>query len=168
MLLALLVSLSLTIKINDRSNLQLITLGRNYGDSNVTRTFVLGDSVQQSEEKIQSQIKSQQKLASSLSRGESYTGTGNQIEVIGESNENCVEFSKRITGIDRPLGAGAREGISTGTPQVGAIGAEKKVVHAVVVEKIEGDNITIIEANWYRGKITRRVLKRSDFIGFII
>ena len=100
-------------------------------------------------------------------RGESYTGTGNGIEIIGYSKENCVQYAKRITGINRTVGTGGRRGIQGSEPRVGAIGVEKTRTHAVVIEKIEGEKITITEANFLRGRITRRVLRLNDLMGFI-
>lgn len=90
------------------------------------------------------------------------------IEVIGYSKENCVQFAKRITGISRPLGNGARKGINTHTPQVGAIASEKGRIHAVVVESIKEDGIVAIEANFSYGKITRRFIPFSQILGYVI
>lgn len=102
-----------------------------------------------------------------LARGESWTGTGKGVEVIGSSQENCVQYAKRITGISRSIGTGGRKGINSQEPSVGSIGVESVRKHAVVIEKINGGEITITEANYYKGKITRRILNKRDFIGFI-
>lgn len=102
-----------------------------------------------------------------LARGESWTGTGREVEVIGYSQENCVQYAKRITGISRSIGYGGRQGINSQSPRVGAVGVEARRYHAVVITKIEGERITVEEANYYMGKITRRVLTKRDFLGFI-
>ena len=81
---------------------------------------------------------------------------------------NCVAYSKAMSGINRVLGAGGRDAINSQEPQVGKIGSTKGTPHAVYIEKIEGDEITVTESNYFRGLITRRVLKRDDFLGFII
>ena len=136
--------------------------------SSVSRSFVLGDSVAQTQEK---EIQRQQELATNASkRGSSYTGTGIQVELVEpDQYRNCVKFAKAKTGIIRPIGAGGRAGINSYEARVGEIGVEKgKTPHAVYIEKIEGEKITILESNYYRGWITRRVLVRSDFLGFII
>jgi len=135
--------------------------------SNINRDFILGDSVQQLEEKKK---QSDRKLVAEKSkRGQSYTGTGGEVErVYWDTTNNCVQFAKAQTGINRTIGAGGRSGINTSQPQLGAIGVEKQKPHAVYIEKIEGDQITIIESNYIKNWITRRVLSRSDFIGFII
>jgi len=149
------------------TNLASYILG---SDTDGSRSFSLGDSL------VQVQEKEIQRNRDVLSRGsrsytvsESYTGKGT-AEIVGKDTQyfNCVAYAKAKTGIERPIGAGGRAGINSYEPQVGAIGAEKGVAHAVFIEKIEGDKITITEANWKRGWITRRVLSRSDFIGFII
>ena len=134
----------------------------------VKHSFVLGDSVAQAEEK---EIQRQQELATNASkRGSSYTGTGSQVELVEpDQYRNCVKFAKAKTGIIRPIGAGGRAGINSYEARVGEIGVEKgKTPHAVYIEKIEGEKITILESNYYRGWITRRVLVRSDFLGFIL
>jgi len=142
--------------------------GANVLRSGVHRTvFIPGDSlndrlIREHERQLREQREAEQKR-----KGSSYTGTGKDVEVIGESWENCVEFAKRITGISRSIGNGGRSGVEGSEPRVGAIGVEARIRHAVVVEKIEGDQITITEANFYRGKITRRRLVKSDFVGFI-
>ena len=135
-----------------------------YVESNIS-VFVLGDS-QNTLLLLEQERDRRIRVEADNQRGESYTGRG-EAEVIGTSWENCVQYAKRITGITRSIGAGGRSGVQSSEPRIGAIGAEKGVVHAVVIEKIEGNKITITEANWYRGKITRRVLSRNDFIGFI-
>jgi len=120
-------------------------------------------------ERIRQQTIAREK-AERASRGESYSGTGGYVEIIGEDTQyfNCVKYAKAKSGISRSIGNGGRAGVNSQTPQVGAIGVEKARYHAVVIEKIEGDKITVTEANYYKRKLTRRVLNRSDFIGFVI
>jgi hypothetical protein len=104
------------------------------------------------------------------SRGESYSGTGGEVTIIGKDTQyfNCVSYAKARSGIGGSIGNGGRKGINTQVPQVGAIGVEKSRYHATYIEQITGETVTISEANYYKGLITRRVLKRSDFIGFVI
>ena len=100
----------------------------------------------------------------------SHTSSSSSYEIVSEDKiNNCVEYVKKRTGITRPIGSGGRLGINAAEPIVGAIGVEKGgVPHAVFIEKIDGDIITIVESNWKKNYITRRVLKRSDFMGYII
>jgi hypothetical protein len=132
------------------------------------RTFTLGESVSQTEEKVAREREvASQKL---LQRGESYTGTGKEVEIVSKDTEyfNCVKYSKAKSGISASIGNGGRNGINSNIPQIGAIGVEKTRYHAVYIEAIDGDKIVISEANYYKGWITRRVLSRSDFIGYIV
>jgi len=91
-----------------------------------------------------------------------------RVEVLyPDGTNNCVSFAKRQTGINRPLGTGGRSAIQGQEPRVGAIGSTKGTPHAVVVTVINGNYITVIESNYKKNFITRRVLARSEFIGFI-
>ena len=101
----------------------------------------------------------------SYQRGGSYTR--GEAEVIGTSYEQCITYAKRKAGISRGLGYAGRTTSQGNTPKVGAIGLEKYRGHAVYVEAINGDEITITESNFYKGKITRRVLNIRDFRGFV-
>lgn len=83
------------------------------------------------------------------------------------SINNCVSYSKQQTGIDRPLGNGARKSIQGHAPKIGAIGSLKGAVHAVVVTAINGNMITFTESNLVKNYITQRTLPLSQFIGFV-
>lgn len=88
-------------------------------------------------------------------------------EIIGTSHEQCVIYAKRNTGINRSIGYAGSAQTQGQTPQVGSIGIMRFWGHAVVVEAINGDKITITESNWVKGKIDRRVLSLSELRGFI-
>lgn len=149
------------------------------GNHSNTHSFILGDSLvlrEQRERDVAERALRDDRQAverervTRASRGSSYTGTGSNVEIVEKDTRffNCVYFARYKSGISRSIGNGGRAGINTQTPQVGAIGVERKIYHAVYIEKIEGDQITILEANYYKGWITRRVLKRSDFMGFVV
>ncbi len=89
------------------------------------------------------------------------------VTIIGKSNLQCVIYAKKATGIDRSIGYAGRAKADGTEPRVGAIGLMKYWGHAVVIEEINGDSLTITEANWVKGAIDRRVLKTSDFRGYI-
>lgn len=90
------------------------------------------------------------------------------VEVIAvDYTNNCVAWSKKQTGINRPLGPGARNAIQGTEPRVGAIGSTKGTAHAVVVVAISGNMITFNESNYRRNVITRRTLSIDQFIGFV-
>jgi len=140
-----------------------------HNDSNDNRIAIIpGDSVWQREER--ERISRELATQRSYQRGESYQKTTGKVEVVSKDPGfyNCVAYSKAMSGINRVLGAGGRYAINSQEPQVGKIGSTKGTPHAVYIEKVEGDKITITESNYYRGLITRRVLKRSDFLGYII
>ena len=144
-----------------------------HNDSDDNRVVIIpGDSLWQVEERNRLDAERQSRelaTKTSYTRGESYQKTTGKVEVVSKDPGfyNCVAYSKAMSGINRVLGAGGRYAINSQEPQVGKIGSTKGTPHAVYIEKVEGDKITITESNYYRGLITRRVLTRNDFIGFI-
>lgn len=144
---------------------------RDSGDDNRV-AIVPGDSNWQREEKERIARELSRELAANRSyiRGTSYQKTTGRVEVVSKDPGfyNCVAYSKAMSGINRVLGAGGRYAINSQEPQVGKIGSTKGTPHAVYIEKVEGDKIVVTESNYYRGLITRRVLTKSDFIGFIV
>lgn len=144
-----------------------------HNDSDDNRVVIIpGDSLWQVEERNRLDAERQSRelaTKTSYTRGTSYQKTTGKVEVVSKDPGfyNCVAYSKAMSGINRVLGAGGRYAINSQEPQVGKIGSTKGTPHAVYIEKVEGDKITITESNYYRGLITRRVLTRNDFIGFI-
>ena len=90
----------------------------------------------------------------------------------GNNSDNCVFFARdRVptlpTGLD--TWQGKLNAINSGSPQVGSVamigfstGAYRDIGHAAVVESIRGNSITIIEANYTPGQITRRTATGVD------
>jgi hypothetical protein len=169
----------LTVKVeaeetkNDRltisSNLYLSSVS-----NNGTRSFDVGESLQTKQEKILADERLR-RLATSYQRsqriyGESAGGYGEAKILYTDYTNDCVTWVKQQKGIPKSqsIGNGARGAINSYEPQIGAIGAERGRVHAVLVVAINGDNITIHESNFYKNVITERVLNRNDFVGFII
>lgn len=138
--------------------------------------FVLGDSLGdrrkavEEEEKRKAEERKRETLAREsrvkVQASPSY-GSYSGAQVIGISEESCVIYAKRITGISRSLGYAGNTPTQGLEPQVGAIGLEKRYGHAVVIQSISGEKITITEANFVKGKITLRVLSRSELRGYI-
>ena len=143
--------------------------------SNTTDVFILGDSNSTIAERNRVaeverlQEEERARTARKTVRGDSYSGFGEATRVYQDQTNDCVTWAKRQLGIpqNRSIGDGARKGIQGYEPKVGAIGAEKGVVHAFVVIAIEGDNIRIRESNYYKGWITERVIPKSRVIGYI-
>lgn len=93
--------------------------------------------------------------------------TNQGYEVIGYSNEQCVAYSKRMSGITRSIGyAGTARADGTDV-QVGAIGLMRDWGHAVYIEAVEGDTVTVSDSNWVKGSIIRRKLSTSEIRGYI-
>jgi len=142
--------------------------------SNDTVRIVLGDSVSQREEADRLNAERLRLEAlhqrSRAEYGGSAGGYGEAEKLYEDQTNDCVTWVKQQKGIPKSqsIGNGARGAINSYTPQVGAIGAERGRVHAVLVVAINGDEVTINESNFYSGWITKRVLHRSDFIGYIV
>lgn len=157
----------------DNGGIQLSSYILHNDSSNDRVTFTLGDSNYQIEERnrLDAERQSRELYANrSYTTGTSYQKTNGRVEVVSKDPGfyNCVAYSKAMSGINRVLGAGGRYAINSQEPQVGKIGSTKGTPHAVYIEKVEGDKIVVTESNYYRGLITRRVLTKSDFIGFIV
>lgn len=95
------------------------------------------------------------------------TTSNGSVEVVGSSFEQCVVFAKRITGITKSIGYAGTAKVEGTEPKVGSIALERNVGHAVVVEAILDNGINIIEANFVKGKITRRFIAFSNIRGYI-
>lgn len=95
------------------------------------------------------------------------TAYGTAIPLYRDNTNNCVAWVKKKTGINRPLGNGARGAIQGKEPRIGAIGSVTGSVHAVLVVGINGNQITVHESNYVRNWIVQRTLPLSMFIGFI-
>jgi len=92
---------------------------------------------------------------------------GEAKKLYQDNTNNCAQWAKRQAGITKSIGAGGRGGINTQNPREGIVGAERGIIHAVYITKVDGDQITFQESNFIRGWITERTLPRSSFIGFI-
>lgn len=157
----------------DNGGLQLSSYILHNDHTRDSIAIIPGDSVWQIEERnrLDAERQSRELAAqTSYTRGTSYQKTNGRVEVVSKDPGfyNCVAYSKAMSGINRVLGAGGRYAINSQEPQVGKIGSTKGTPHAVYIEKVEGDKIVVTESNYYRGLITRRVLTKSDFIGFIV
>lgn len=134
--------------------------------------ILAGESNQQIKDREEAEKKEKEALkkikkTSSGVLGSSYTG-GEATILYEDHTNNCVLWAKQQTGINRVLGNGARAGIQGHEPKVGAIGSlSSGVPHAVVVVAVNGDEVVFHESNFYKNKITMRVLPKSQFIGFV-
>lgn len=105
------------------------------------------------------------------------TKTTKRVAVTGSSSIQCVQYVRNVTGVNIKGNANTwyaqakNKGYSTGsTPKVGAILVENhlsKHGHVSKVVAVEGNKITVTEANYIKGKITTRTLVASTNSKFI-
>lgn len=160
-------------KQNGNNSNNLLSTPYALGDRHNVYVFQPGESnydrdrrvAQERDTRLRDEAKRRQKVYA-----ESSGGYGEAERLYEDQTNDCVTWVKIQKGIPKgtSLGNGARRAINSHEPQVGAIGAERGRVHAVLIVAINGDDIVINESNFYKGWITQRVLHREDFIGFII
>lgn len=96
------------------------------------------------------------------------TGPGHgSVRIIGTSAEQCVAYFKRMTGITRPLGYAGSIPAQGGEPRIGAGALSAKYGHVSLVVAINGDMLTLHDANFQKNSITERVVNRSSQRGYI-
>ena len=111
--------------------------------------------------KSNEQIRQEQEV---IDRGTSYTGNGS-VEIIGESNEECVIYARRITGNNKIHGYAGNLQPEGQEPKVGSVALERG--HVSVVVAILDDEIIINDANYIKHKITKRKVPKSSIRGYI-
>lgn len=90
-----------------------------------------------------------------------------EAKIIGYSNESCIVYAKRITGITKSIGYAGTAKPEGQTPKVGSIALEVKYGHGVAVIDIKEKGIIAHEANFVKGTITERFIPYSDIRGYI-
>lgn len=89
------------------------------------------------------------------------------VEVIGESYEQCVIYAKRKSGITKSIGYAGSAQPEGQEPKVGVIALQNSIGHAVYVEQVLENGIVASESNYRRGYITRRFIAYSDIRGYV-
>lgn len=89
---------------------------------------------------------------------------GNAV-IIGQSNEQCVVYARRITGNSKVRGWAGNLTTEGDTPVVGAILLESG--HVSVVREVRENGVLVEEANYLRGAITQRFVPAGAWRGFI-
>lgn len=97
-------------------------------------------------------------------RGLSYTGNGS-VEIIGESDEECVIYARRITGNPKIRGYAGNLQPEGQEPKEGSVALERG--HVSVVVAILDDKVILNDANYLKGKITQRIVSKSSIKGYI-
>ena len=124
--------------------------------------FVLGTSLADKEaNRLEQERKENQRKPSPGLRYDS------SVEIIGESKEQCVQFFKRVSGIQRTLGYAGTIRVQGQEPRVGAGALWENYGHIGIVRAIEGDTIVVDDSNWIKGKVTRHRLSINQLRGFI-
>ncbi len=85
----------------------------------------------------------------------------------GSSYCSCVLYAKSLTGYSQSVGAARNWPKNSPVPVVGGVVVtnESRIGHVGVILSIDGDSITITEANYYRcKKSTRTILLSSPVI----
>lgn len=103
--------------------------------------------------------------------------TTKKVAVTGTSSIQCVQYVRNVTGITIKGNANTwytqakTKGYQTGAiPKVGAVLVENhlsKHGHVSKVVAVDGNKITVTEANYIKGKITTRTLVASTNSKFI-
>lgn len=120
--------------------------------------IILGKSNEQIRQ--EQQVRDQQER----DRGLSYTGNGS-VEIIGESDEECVIYARRITGNPKIRGYAGNLQPEGQEPKVGSVALERG--HVSVVIAVLDDEIILNDANYIKHKITKRQVLKSSIRGYI-
>lgn len=79
---------------------------------------------------------------------------------------SCVTFVKRLTGYDKSVGTAKNWPINTKTPTVGGVVVtnESPSGHVAYIMGVNGNLLTVKEANWVHCKLTTRTINTDDRI----
>lgn len=90
------------------------------------------------------------------------------VEIIGQSNEQCVIFARRITGNAKIHGYAGNLQPETNIPSVGAVALARNYGHVAVITSILPDGrLEVEDSNWVKGAITKRIVSADSMRGFI-
>lgn len=84
----------------------------------------------------------------------------------GTSWEQCIPYARRISGVQVRGYAGDVQPNSS-EASVGSVALFAGYGHAAVVTGVNGDSVTIKEANYVPGKITERTVPKSQLRGYV-
>lgn len=126
--------------------------------------IVLGESNLQREER-----EKQEELArvAKVRRNVKPYKHSSDVTVIGNSNEQCTDYARRVSGNPKAGGYASKKVPEGQEPRIGAIALEKNYGHVSVVVGVEGDYVVLHDANWVRGHITERRVHRDTQRGYI-
>ena len=136
------------------------------GDNKIL--FKVGESNATIKAREMVQQDAQRKNSSTVNNRTTSVDSPNQeVEVIGYSSSQCVPYARERSGISAVQGTAKDIRITDKTPSPGAvlITTESTANHAAFVVAVSDTAITVEEANFIKGKITKRVIPRDA--GFI-
>lgn len=88
-----------------------------------------------------------------------------EVTIIGESNDECVIYARRITGNQKIRGYAGNLQPEGQEPKEGSVALERG--HVSVVVAILDDKVILNDANYLKGKITQRIVSKSSIKGYI-
>jgi hypothetical protein len=91
---------------------------------------------------------------------------GSRASSAGTSYEQCIPFARRVSGVQVRGYAGDVQPNSS-EASVGSVALFSSYGHAAVVTGVNGDSVTIKEANYVPGKITERTVPKSQLRGYV-
>jgi len=121
--------------------------------------------LRETERKNRDLLERERERNTSVPNGESYTGQGKDIAIVGESYEQCVIYFKRVKGITTSLGYAGNIQPNSQTPEVGEGALEKGHISLVIAV---GDGwVRVRESNYIRGKVTERTIDTKYIRGYL-
>lgn len=126
--------------------------------------IVLGESNAQKQEREAREEKARQAKKQRNTQPYKHDST---VTIIGDSYEQCTVYAKRVSGNPKAGGYASQKVPEGQEPRIGAIALERNYGHVSVVVGIDGDYITLHDANWVRGKITERRVHKDTQRGYI-
>ena len=140
-------------------------MGDNRDTDTTSRVFVSGMSNHQIAEN-EAEAERDRERVRRANQSESYTGQGRDIEIVGDSWEQCVIYFKRQKGISASLGYAGYITPNSQTPEGGVGVLESNHISLSIALLPEG--VRVRESNWIRGKITERTIPYNQVRGYLI
>lgn len=110
-------------------------------------------------------LREQREKEAQSKKGSSYTGTGQDIEIVGQSWEQCVIYFKRVTGISRSLGYAGNIPAQGQEAKIGSGALEYNHISLVIADY--GDSVRVRESNYWRGYVTERTVSKNQIRGYL-
>lgn len=131
--------------------------------------IVLGESNSQKQEREarEERAREEQARQAKIEKNKQPYKYDSTVTVIGDSYEQCTVYAKRVSGNPKAGGFASKKVPEGQEPKIGAIALERNYGHVSVVVGVDGDYITLHDANWVRGHITERRVHKDTQRGYI-